>query len=176
MTYLFRFKGSQNGRKKGPAPPPPTQITRPTTSPTVGAEQSFDSTKAPRIPPIGTGPDLETSKMDLGAEYSDEEDPPPRDPGIPGDLLGSKVGADQRFSSPEKDPADAIADLDDVIEEAEKGIRDGTSSDRRSSIASSKSGGADRSDHQLIFSYFLRSSSVAQLITLLAAFKETCSW
>jgi len=137
------YIGSQNGRKKGPAPPPPTQITRPTTSPTVGAEQSFDSTKAPRIPPIGTGPDLETSKMDLGAEYSDEEDPPPRDPGIPGDLLSSKVAPDQRFSSPEKDPADAIADLDDVIEEAEKGIRDGTSSDRRSSIASSKSGGAD---------------------------------
>ena len=168
MTYLFHFKGSQNGRKKGPAPPPPTQITRPTTSPTVGAEQSFDSTKAPRIPPIGSGPDLETSKMDLGAEYSDEEDPPPRDPGIPGDLLSSKVAPDQRFSSPEKDPADAIADLDDVIEEAEKGIRDGTSSDRRSSIASSKSGGADRSDHQLIFSYFLRFSSVATLIMYLA--------
>ena len=114
--------------------------------------------------------------MDLGAEYSDEEDPPPRDPGIPGDLLSSKVAPDQRFSSPEKDPADAIADLDDVIEEAEKGIRDGTSSDRRSSIASSKSGGADRSDHQLIFSYFLRFSSFATLVTLLAALKETCLW
>ena len=102
------FPGSQNDLRRRKGPAPPP--------PSQPQPPRASNHVVVSEPPKPLAMEQET-KMDLGTESSDEED------------------RDREFS-PEKDHALNL--LDDVIEEAEKGIMGG---DRRASLTSSSSGG-----------------------------------